>query len=158
VPWQLIDYPVRRLSVAAPSTGLAIIGIPFGVVPNNQAWRIDQVSLMVINLDQTQVQQRGAPPVVELYDLAPAPGVIPAQATQLALYVDIYNGFVFADYDDQGSPLTIRGGDQLTIVFNSIFAPNVCLTRVQYQVVQNVAGEPQPVAGSQPAPPIPWEH
>lgn len=61
-----------------------------------------------------------------------------------------------ADFDDQGSPLTIRQGDQLIISFASAFPTGTVLAaRVQYGLYQGTPGQATPVAGSSPAPTVP---
>lgn len=157
----LLEYRVLRETIVVTS---AFTGeIDCGVVPLDQKWRVDQVTVGVFcpqnlnssGLTGTQVllydQAQGATP-------AGRP-TLPVDATQLQDVIGSpVSGFggLFADFNDRNSPLTILGGDQLAIVFPlGLFTGLVIAVRVQHGVYQGTGAKPQPAAGLTPAPSIP---
>ncbi len=153
MPWQLIDFPVRRQAsapcVAAPGSGgqAALFGsvqIAFPPVPVDQLWRVEGIVVMCQN-------PSGVRAAAACYDLpVPAtnivpPGQIPCAATR--------NGNF--DVSDQGSPITIPGGGLLTIVFGPVDIGVQALARVQYALYAGTPSKATPVAGAGPSSPIP---
>lgn len=156
MPLDLVDYQVTRLSrtvnINDPTT--YVLALP--AVPVNYLWRVDQVSVAVFGAGATGFN----PPTVLVYDQAIQPTTVPVQGTVLSTLQAplLYRGtFVFwADFDDQGSPITVRGGDVFSLAYDQRLPNNSLIAaRVQYGVFQGTSGQPTPVAGATPAPAIP---
>ncbi len=157
MPLTLVDYPVLRLNESAPPPGPGYAVISFPPVPSGYLWRVDQLTASVIGGIGS-----GASPTVLLYDEPPGPLTVPIQGTTLSQYTNVFASAssqgvvpVWADFDDQGSPLTIKTGDQLSVVFEGVAAPQICGVRIQYGLYQGTEGHPMPVAGASPGPRIP---
>jgi hypothetical protein len=145
VPLVLVDYPVRVES--APFSAAGSAAVIFDPVPAGYVWRVDALAVGV----PLGVQNN---PVL-VYDRPPSAGVIPVQGTTLSNYLDwVTNTNYAADFDDQGSPLTIPPGGQLVVVFGGGLVGQQAVVRAQYGLYQGVAGQPTPVAGATPGPPI----
>lgn len=152
----LLEYAVARKS-GNNQTGTTV-SLAFGAVPNQQLWRVDQIAVGII-ASAPNVPQ-GIPPSVLLYDQSPTETTLAIQGSDLSLYDNdsaedsaTYIN-MWADWDDQSSPLTILGGDELTVVFLNVSNGAQCLARVQYGLYQGTSGTPTPVAGATPAPAI----
>ncbi len=162
MPLVLVDYPVAvrtSTSLAAEPTSLLI---EFDPVPNGYVWRVDQITVCAFIIDDEPIPEVAPGPFVILYDQYPGPMVVPIQATQMQGWEQTdYSGTLvqqfglLADFDDQGSPLTIRGGNQLIVAFQSDYGDGTVLgARIQYGLYQGTAGQATPVAGARPAPAI----
>jgi hypothetical protein len=156
MPWEVLDYPVVRKGTTALGAP-ALTEIIFDPVPVGYLWRIDQISVGTSIQQVTVVADsidgvNFSPLSVALYDQPIASGVLPIQGSPLLQFTDPANlgaNYLFANFDDQASPLTIRGGDALTICFIGVPAGVRCLARVQYQYLIGTAGKATPVAGAQ---------
>jgi len=164
VPQVLLDYPVVRLyhqigSTAGDTGGYAF---QFTGVPVGYTWRVDRLSAILFAPDAAEETNEVAEPVVTVFDQQVsnlAGTTVPVDITQLAVYQVVTAAtWYVADFADYAAPITVRGGDQLTVVFSPgghLFAVGqVLAVRAQYQLFQGVPGQSQPVAGAQAGPPI----
>lgn len=125
--WELIAYTVLRRS-SSPSGGTAgTVTITFPPVPVGQVWRVDGIAVVCDSSTTAELL---------IYDEEPTPTSIPCQGTRNANFT----------VDDQASPLTIPGGNQLVLVFVNVSKGAVARARVQFSVLQGTAGKAQPVA------------
>ena len=151
MPWSVIDFQVlRQQLVIAAGSNTNLPQINFPQVPLSQLWRIEGVAIAMLVPSNYAYLYEVSPPQVFLYDQPVGPSVCPCQGTTLASCptIDPSQGAYdyWADFDDQGSPLTIRGGDALTVLFNA--QPpvgTIFLVRIQYEVLAGVAGAPGPI-------------
>jgi hypothetical protein len=161
VPLTLVDYPVLRGTSTALAADPESYLITFPVVPQGYIWRVDQVSVMAV--PGSSGLGFAHAPYVLLYDQPPGPLVVPIQGTQTQPWeVSSYattpatESSVYADFDDQGSPLTVLGGDGLIVAWEEgIPDGTVLLARIQYGSYQGTPGQPTPVAGAVSAPTVP---
>lgn len=150
MPLELLDYPVATLTSFGNGTGQPL-EIDFDEVPLNEVWRVDQIALIVIPGNVTLTSA----PRCTIYDRAhPGPTTVPIQWTNLSR-TDLNSAIRYVDYDDQGSPLTVRGGGTLAFVFDNFGAGVLYGVRIQYASYAGVPGKPTIVAGGTPGPTIP---
>lgn len=152
MPWTLTDYPVAT-GQAQPLTPPPGQLVAFDPVPVGQAWRVEGIA---VAFPQTPGVALPAPSVA-VYDQWPAAGLVPMQVTQCNYYnIPALNALaageptgIYADVDDQNSPLTIRGGGQLCVVsFDTVAIYGFMKVRVQYQLLSGLAGQPVPILGA----------
>lgn len=151
--WVLVDYPVLRKSATAPAgSGQELLPIVFDEVPVDYVWRVDAITGWV---------PVGGAENMLVYDQPQGPNVIPIDYGNLTPIGNILNvalegppigGFVAVC--DRSAPLTIRGGDQLSVLFTGVNTGATCWVRVQYQLFQGTAAVPRPILGKG-APAIP---
>jgi hypothetical protein len=160
VPLTLLDYPVARESAPFSLTEFPTV-LTFDTVPSGYIWRVDQVACGVLGFSENEAQgaffENVAPPYVLLFDQPIAAGVLPIQGGPLILWGTPGEGGALYNWDDQGSPLTIQGGNALSIAFyyNASGLQGQAVARVQYQYFQGSPGQATPAAGLEKAPTIP---
>ena len=123
--WQVVDFQAQvRTSSPAGATGE--ITIAFTPPRGTQLWRVESISCACTS---------GAETDFAAYDRTPGGLVPPAAAT-------VKGNLTVGD----GTPITILGGNALTLVWRGASAGAVASCRVQYQVLQGSPGAPSPVA------------
>lgn len=157
MPWTVLDYRVFRFAVpfAGQNPPVAVMQLP--AVPGSQVWRLERAAVQVTY----DPAAPNVPVYVWVYDTAPQPGLVPADATVLTPSAPIFTGASpLQDIADNGSPVTVTEGNQLTIVFacpngNFPVGASVASARLQIESLQGSPGQPTPVAGAVPGPAIP---
>lgn len=164
MPWTPVDYQVQRLNSPFTQTSPASATLALAAPGGSQLFRVERISAKVI-YDQTV----GAPVIgVSVFDQTPGTGIIEADQTELvpSPFLSQFPAAVAAALDiaDEGSPITVQAGNQLTIVFTvatsvglfgMVAGAAIAYARIQYAVFQGVAGQAQPVAGAQAPPAVP---
>jgi hypothetical protein len=176
VGWTVTDYQVMTPGSIPfePSGGGSIATVTFPAVPGGFLWRVERLSVQVTYYNNGPNTSVGTPVEVLAYDQAPTlpgsgiatgavPATVPADQTVLELPVDINAEFgnaagTVCDIADEGAPITVTEGNELTIVFVTRGAPitgSLASVRAQVQILGGVAGAPTAVAGASPPPAVP---
>lgn len=125
--WTVLEYGVQRLT-SDPAGATGKVTIAFPLVPPGQVWRVEGIAIWCPT-SQTVT--------CFAYDLTPSIGApVPAQGTRDGALT----------WDDQASPLTIPGGNALTLVFLGVGEGKLAKARVQYVSLTGTGGAPTPVA------------
>lgn len=152
MPWELVDFVVQRQS--EPQTpGVFTTVIEFGQVPVGYVWRVEAITAWVGGVGTF---------VVLAYDQPIGPSTIPIEYGLMAPVGNITQDQgvgepligSYVAICDRSSPLTIQGGDQLSLLFTGFGGGAPCQARVQYQLLIGTPGKNQPILGA-PAPAIP---
>jgi hypothetical protein len=145
VAWQLVDFPVSRMS--APVVG-AKTSIVFPTVPLKYIWRVDAITAWAPQgaIDVLCFDQGASNAIpIDFGTFNPVGGINGE--------VDLETGSLPIGYVavcDRSAPLTILGGDMLTITFFGTIPGDQVAARVQYQLMFGSAGVPTPVLGAAP--------
>jgi hypothetical protein len=159
VPWQLADFqvftPQGPFAVTEPgAAAAAVLRLP--AVPGGQIWRLERISVQVAYDPAADLQ----PITVAIFDQAPELLTVAADQTVIEPPVTypVVAPRVAYDVADQSAPISVREGNQATLVFSwpaQTIGNTIACARIQVEIYQGVAGQPTPVAGSSPPPAIP---
>jgi len=157
MPWSVLGFTVYRLNqtMVGQLPPTAVLQLP--AVPGGQVWRVERAAVQV-TYDPIAPN---VPVYVTMYDQTPQPGLVPADATVLMPPAPIFAGNTpLQDFADNGSPVTVTEGNQLTLVFicpngNFPVGNTVAACRLQVTAMGGTPGQPQPIAGAIAAPSIP---
>jgi hypothetical protein len=160
----LLEYCVYTNQKAAlANVGSVEIDLP-QQVPAGQTWRVDRIAVMIVVAAANAIfLETPLQPTLFVYDqTAPGPTVCPIDVTTLTPYSEALTGVLTAnlywiDADDLSAPITIQSARQLGLVFIVPWAntPWTAFARIQYSRYAGTAGQPQPIAGAGPIPPLP---
>lgn len=132
MPWQTVSYNVLRLASKPSAIAGGTCIVACGGPPLGQVWLITGC-VVVAPTSETVA--------CELFDQDPTQGnvLIPCAGTRTGNL----------DFGDWGSPVIIRGGDQLWVVWTGVDQGIICRVRVQYELAQSVgASSSGPILGS----------